>query len=82
MKKLKGIFIIIFVFLLSILNLNSKAYSTNDFYIDIPDYYEKSDYNTFIYSSSSNVRYINIRKEYIENTNSVKYKQKRFRGNN
>lgn len=74
MKKLKGIFIIIFVFLLSILNLNSKAYSTNDFYIDIPDYYEEIENNSFAYMNLNSVQGIILDEDFIENGNEKYYK--------
>lgn len=74
MKKLKGIFIIIFVFLLSILNLNSKAYSTNDFYIDIPDYYEKIENNSFAYMNFNSIQGIMLDEDFIENGNKEYYK--------
>ena len=48
MKKLTSIILVVLIFLISIMTLNSKAYSTNDFSIDIPSYYQYSGEDSFV----------------------------------
>ena len=77
MKKFKrGIFIIISILLFFMIFVSGAiAYSTSDYSIDIPSYYEKVEGGNFSYTIGE-IRYINIQKEYLEEPNKYKYNKK------
>lgn len=77
MKKFKrGIFIIISILLFFMIFVSEViGYSTNDYSIDIPSYYEKVEDGNFSYLGSDVLYNVNIQIEYLGDTENFKYTQ-------